>query len=235
MKKIYKKTHKIIKKKARILRAKYLDPVLVKNKKKIFCIGNNKTGTTSIKKAFEDLGYIVGIQREAEKLMKYYIKGDFKPIIKYCRTAQVFQDVPFSCPDTYRHLDDAFPGSKFILTVRDSAEQWYNSLVRFHSKKFGKGKMPTKEDFQNANYVWQGHPWEVFSCRYKTPEDDLYNKEMMINYYNNYNREIIKYFADRSDDFIVINVGESGSYQKLIRFLGIESPYQEFPWENKTT
>jgi hypothetical protein len=30
---------------------------------KIFCIGLFKTGTTSLKKAFQDLGYTVGDQR----------------------------------------------------------------------------------------------------------------------------------------------------------------------------
>lgn len=234
MKVILKRVRKKIKKQFKIGRSKYFNPLLVKDKQKIFCIGNNKTGTTSIKKAFEDLGYIVGLQREAEKLARYYIKGDFRPIIDYCRTAQVFQDFPFSCPETYKHLDKAFPGSKFILTVRDSPEQWYKSLVNFHSRKYGNGHVPTKQDLQNAYYVWKGRPWEVFSYKYKTPDDDPYNKAMLISFYNNYNNEIIEYFADRPDDFIVINVGEEGAYQKFVRFLGIDSPYSEFPWENKT-
>lgn len=212
-----------------------LYPILVRNKTKIFCIGNNKTGTTSIKKAFLDLGFIVGNQREAEKLMPHYINGNYAPIINYCKTAQVFQDLPFSCPETYKYVDEAYPKSKFILTVRDSAEQWYNSLIRFHSIKFGNGRVPTKQDLENAVYVWKGFPWEVFSHKYKTPEDDPYNKQILIDYYNSYNEGAIKYFAERPEDFIVINVGEKESYEKLMAFLDLKSPYAHFPWENKTS
>ena len=42
-----------------------------KGKQKIFCIGRNKTGTTSLKRAFEDLGYPVGDQRKAEILTEF--------------------------------------------------------------------------------------------------------------------------------------------------------------------
>ena len=117
-------------------------------KVKFFCIGRNKTGTTSLKRAFEDLGYPVGNQRKAEILAgKYYFEEKFQPIVDYCKTAQVFQDVPFSYPETYKHLDKAYPGSKFILTLRDSPEQWYRSITRFHAKMFGKeGRVPTVED-----------------------------------------------------------------------------------------
>ncbi len=82
---------------------------------KCFCIGRNKTGTTFLKRAFENLGYPVGNQRKAEILTgKYYFEGNFQPIVAYCESAQVFQDVPFSYPETYKHLDKAYPGSKFI-------------------------------------------------------------------------------------------------------------------------
>jgi hypothetical protein len=40
-------------------------------KVKYFCIGRNKTGTTSLKRAFEDLGYPVGDQRKAEILTEF--------------------------------------------------------------------------------------------------------------------------------------------------------------------
>src|SRR5207249_2275253 len=94
---IYEKTKK-----------EYVNPFLVKNKQKIFCIGRNKTGTQSLKKAMSDLGYITGNQRKAEKLIDYYKIRDFKPIIDFCKTAQFFQDVPFSWPFTFIAMDVAF-------------------------------------------------------------------------------------------------------------------------------
>lgn len=121
----------------KIIRTHIINPIKNYNKQKIFCVGRNKTGTTSLTKAFEDLGFVVGNQRTAERMLHHYKNRDFKPIIKYCKSAQVFQDFPFSYPETYKHLDKAYPNSKFILTIRDSADQWYNSVTKFHAKMFG--------------------------------------------------------------------------------------------------
>lgn len=204
-------------------------------KVKYFCIGRNKTGTTSLKQAFEDIGYPVGNQRKAEILTgKHYFQNEFQPIIDYCKTAQVFQDVPFSYPDTYKMLDKAYPGSKFILTIRDNPEQWYRSITSFHSKMFGKnGELPTAEDLKNAPYVWPGFMYNVIRV-HGTPDDDPYNREIMVNHYENYNKEVFNYFKNRPDDLLVINVSEKGAYKKFIDFLGIDSPFDDFPWENKT-
>jgi len=85
--------------------------IRVIGKQKIFCIGLNKTGTTSLKVEMEKLGYVVGNQLQAELLFDDWIKRDFKRLIRYCYTAQFFQDIPFSCPYTFITLDHAFPGS----------------------------------------------------------------------------------------------------------------------------
>ena len=92
-----------------------------RNRRKIFVIGRNKTGTTSLRRTFEELGFPVGDQREAERLYdRAYFEGRFEAIVDYCHSAQVFQDVPFGCPGTFRHLDAAFPSSLFILSSGQS-------------------------------------------------------------------------------------------------------------------
>lgn len=202
---------------------------------KIFCVGRNKTGTTSLKKAFEDLGFPVGDQRRAEILyLDHYFEGEFDSIIRYCRSAQVFQDVPFSVPDTFRYLDKAYPGSKFILTTRDSAEQWYSSITRFHAKLYGKnGRVPTTSDLMDATYIRKGAPYNTVRL-HATPDDDPYNKKIMIAHYEKHNLDVIEYFKDRPNDLLVLNVSQSGAYQRFIDFLGVVSPYDDFPWENRT-
>lgn len=207
----------------------------VKNKTKYFCIGRNKTGTTSLKKAFEQLGFIVGNQRRAEVLYdRYYFEENFAPVIEYCRTAEVFQDVPFSCPQTYKHLDRAYPDSKFILTVRNDAEQWYNSITRFHAKKFGKnGRVPSEDDLRKASYVRKGFMYNTLRL-HGTPGNDPYNHEIMTAHYEKHNRDVIEYFKDRPDDLLVLNLSDTDAYQKFLEFLGVESDSTEFPWENKT-
>jgi len=204
------------------------------SQRKIFCVGRNKTGTTSVKKAFKDLGFVVGNQRKAELLLPYYKEKNFTPIIEYCKSAEAFQDFPFSFPDTYRHLDEAFPNSKFILTIRNNAEEWYYSLTSFHGKFFGNGKIPTATDLQRADYVFKGWAWECNRLLYQTPEDDPYNKAMLIKHYLDHNEKIINYFRGRPYNFLVLNLAEKESYKKFCNFLEIESPFTEFPWENKT-
>jgi hypothetical protein len=208
---------------------------LVAGKTKYFCIGRNKTGTTSLNQAFLDLGFKVGDQREAELLYdRFYFQGNFAPVITYCERAQAFQDVPFSCPETYKHLDKAYPGSKFILTVRNDAEQWYQSITRFHSKMFGKnGLLPTSDDLRNATYVRPGFMFNTVRL-HNTPEADPYNKAIMTAHYESHNNAVRDYFAGRPDDLLVLNLSDPNAYKAFIKFLNVESPHDNFPWENKT-
>jgi len=205
------------------------------NAPKIFGIGNNKTGTTSLKMAMEDLGYKIGDQRKAELLHQEWAQRNFKPIIEYCKTAEFFQDFPFSKSFTFVALDQAYPNSKFILTVRDNPEQWYNSITKFHAKLWGKdGRIPTEEDLKNATYIYKGRPWEMNRLAAITPENDPYQKEALIQSYIDYNNSIINYFKHRSKDLLILNVAEKGAYPKLCQFLGLPLTTEEFPWENKT-
>jgi hypothetical protein len=213
----------------------YLTRRFVKNRTKYFCIGRNKTGTTSLKVAFQELGFIVGNQRQAELLANDYFNGNFQPIISYCNKAEVFQDVPFSWPDTYKILDKAYPNSKFILSVRDSSEQWYQSMINFQSKLFGKGTLPSLKDLKEVDYVYKGWSWNNKVKMFGLKEDDNpYDKEMLINHYEKHNNDVKTYFKDRPNDLLVINVSEIGAYQKLCSFIGISSENKDFPWVNKT-
>lgn len=207
----------------------------VKGKPKIFCIGRNKTGTTSLQAAFQELGYIVGHQRSAEILCdQHYYRGEFGPIIDYCKTAQVFQDVPFSLPETYKHLDRAYPGSQFILSVRDSPEQWYDSMIRFQIKKFGRdGKLPSADDLREATYLRKGWLYKRLEM-YGLSDDDPYNKEKLIAHYEKYNRDVQEYFAGRPGDLLVVNLAEPGAYRRFLEFIGAHSNRTEFPWENRS-
>lgn len=207
---------------------------LKKNKTKIFCIGQNKTGTTSLETFFKDHGYKVGNQRKAELLLDNYISRDWKPILNYCKTADVFQDIPFSNNFLYVLLDFYFPNSKFILTERDTPEQWYNSITKFHAKLFGlNSRIPTKEDLQNANYIEKGFIWKSFFEKYGEIKGDIYNKEHLIKNYLTRNEQIKHYFKN-NDNFLILNVSEKSAVEKLADFLAIKPMYNVFPWENKT-
>lgn len=204
-----------------------------RNCERVFCIGFNKTGTTSLARALRDLGYRVGDQRRAERLVDAWAVRDFRPIVRYCRTAEAFQEVPFSIPYTYQAMDMAFPGSRFILSVRDDEDEWYRSLTRFHAKMFGGGRLPTREQLEAARYCEPGWMWKVNRLRWSSPEDDPYHEGMLKESYRRHIHEARRYFEHR-DDLLVINVAEPGAYLEMCRFLGREPRYESFPWENRT-
>jgi hypothetical protein len=212
-----------------------LDRIIYRNKQKIFCIGRNKTGTTSLAKAMKDLGFKVGKQREAEALLDDWVKRDFSSIISYCMRSEFFQDVPFSLPYTYIALDQAFPGSKFILTIRDNPDQWYSSLINFHGKLWGNGNIPPKvEDLKKAIDPVTGTVYNKFKKIMNIPDEILYNKKIYIEHYMWHNKMVIDYFWHRKNDLLVLNVSENCAYQKLCAFLNVKSDKVDFPWENKT-
>lgn len=204
-----------------------------KGKGKVFCIGRNKTGTTSLEHVLKEFGYKLGDQTQGELLLQDYKNRNWKSIVKFCKTAEAFQDAPFSWPYTWLILHHYYPQAKFILTYRDE-EAWYNSLTKFHSKLFAKGeRIPTKEDLQNAKYRYKGFMWEVNRANYKTPEQDPYNKELLIAHYKRHNEDI-KHFFKGAKNFLAIDVSQPDSYNRLCNFLGEKLKHDDFPHLNKT-
>lgn len=210
---------------------------LAKPAKKIFVIGRNKTGTTSVAKALADGGYRVGDQRQAEWLMDDWIARDFRRIARYCRTADAFQDVPFSLAYTYQAMDQAFPGqAKFILTVRDNAEQWYESLVRYHSRLLQLPYCPPRvADLQAFPYVYPGWLWRQQEIVYGATESSVYDRELYMQHYREHNRAIMTYFRHRPRDLLVLNLAEESASERLCRFLDLPTGAIEIPHLNRSS
>lgn len=202
--------------------------------RKIFCIGFNKTGTTSLGAAFELFGYRLGDQHAAERLVDDWAQRDFRRLLQYCESADAFQDVPFSLPDTYVALDQAFPQSKFILTVRSSAREWFDSLTRFHTKIVGKNRLPTAADLREFAYLEPGWVWRAHQLIFGVDEADLYRRELYESQYEAHNAAVKKYFCNRPEDLLVLNLGDADSTTALCRFLGHEPAGLVMPHLNKS-
>jgi hypothetical protein len=198
---------------------------------KVFCIGLSKTGTTSLERALKDLGYRLGDQHQGELLLPAYAARNFRPIIEFCLTADAFQDAPFSFPFTYLALDQSFPNAKFILSVRDDSDQWYRSLIGFHSRLFGGGRIPVKDDLVRSTYSYPGFVWESTKILVNPREDDIYHKPTLVSYYDRHNADVRDYFRIKSN-FLEINLSDKTAYRKFCDFLGKEPVAQDFPWLN---
>ncbi len=99
-----------------------------KHHPKVFCIGYFKTGTNSVRQAFKILGYRTG------HLVKNIKKPDenWAEFIKRCNY-DAYTDNPIQF--LYKTIDEHFPDSKFILTIRDT-NSFKNSYFNYFKGTF---------------------------------------------------------------------------------------------------
>lgn len=201
--------------------------------KKIFCIGYNKTGTTSLYRAIEELGFKGCNLRKGEDLLYSIKANEWNEVYKFCSTAQVFKDIPFSLPSVWKKLYETYPNAKFILSERDDADQWFNSIKNFHKKGFGLSDDPTWEDIESIEYVKKGFVAEYMKYTFGKP-DKPYDKQSLIESYKLHNSEIKKFFKGK-ENFITVNVSNNDDYQRLCKFLNKPvSKDSKFPHYKKT-
>lgn len=109
-------------------------------------------------------------------------------------------------------------------------------MVKFHSKLYGNGKVPTWKDLKNARYVYRGWVYENRINIYGlTEKNHPFDKDKLITYYEERNESIKQYFKERPNDLIILNLSETNSYKKFCSFVGVYSDKNDFPWENKTS
>lgn len=204
-----------------------------KNAPKVFCIGRNKTGTTSMSRALTILGYRVAPQGDGQDLIFCWSQRNFMPIIDFCRDYEAFQDAPFSFPYTFQALDAAFPGSRFILTMRRDADAWYDSLIRFHKRHFA-GQLPTVRQLKATTYGHTGTAWDSQSLVFNIDEKTLYDRRVYKEQYDLHNAVVLDYFRHRPDDLLTMNLEEGRNWERLCSFLDKPIPSVQFPETNKT-
>ena len=98
---------------------------------KIFGIGFHKTGTSSLARALDMVGYnVTASYGLTDKNIATTVLPKAREIVPQF---DAFQDNPW--PLIYKELDAEYPGSKFILTVRPT-EEWLNSIVNHFGDQF---------------------------------------------------------------------------------------------------
>jgi hypothetical protein len=94
-------------------------------KQKVFGIGLNKTGTTTLGQCLVHLGYRHLSCRK--DLLQKYRQGDIQAIKTELDNYDSFEDWPY--PLMYRELFEFYPDARFILTTRLDAAAWLRSLM----------------------------------------------------------------------------------------------------------
>ncbi len=179
------------------------------NNPKIFGIGLNKTGTTTLGACGRILGFTtVGCRRDLfEDIVK---RNDFTRVRAVVDQYDLFEDWPW--PIIYRQLDEMYPGSKFILTTRSSAGVWLNSL---------KNHAMRTPLFKHCRKLAYG---------YNYPH---YREQEHLAYYQRHNDEVRAYFAGRENDFMEICWEDGEGWERLCAFLGKPVPDVPIPHANK--
>ncbi len=210
------------------------------NKIKIFCIGCLKTGTTSMESFLSENGFEIGDQGTAEKLILNWAKRDWKELIEYCKTADAFQDVPFSFPFTYVILDHAFPNSKFILTERENEEVWYSSYIRF-TKKIIKDRFALKDDklllpktIKAYDYRYKGYLFDVQKYGFNVDENNIYSPKIYKKVYNEHNSAVKNYFKFSPNKLLSVKLNNKDAKKIICEFLDVKYDNKPFPHLNKS-
>jgi hypothetical protein len=203
-----------------------------RNNKKIFVIGFNKTGTTSIDKSLEDFGFIRGKQWRFTVLFDNYLQGkcNMEEIFELIKSAEYFQDNPFSFPGFWREVYSRYPEAYYILPVRDSPTQWFNSMYSFHVKVFGNGESISEDDLKKA---YNGSGMAFRFNKHKFNGCPFYDADSYQAVYEKHNNDVRSFFNGK-ENFIEINVAVKDSYLKMCDFLNVKPLRDSFMWLNKT-
>jgi 3'-phosphoadenosine 5'-phosphosulfate (PAPS) 3'-phosphatase len=180
-------------------------------KSKLFGIGLSKTGTTSLANALQILGYKTKDNMGVVK----YATGDLSSVdLDVVDAHDALTDTPI--PSFYRALDARYPGSKFILTVRDS-EGWLTSCKKQFTQRFAERQTDAHK--------------RLFLDLYGT---DVFDEHRFASGYARFVDGAREYFMDRPHDLLIINVTAGEGWEQLCPFLGRPVPDLPFPKANVT-
>jgi hypothetical protein len=174
---------------------------------KVFGIGLNKTGTKTLGVCLNQLGYAhKSVDRPAFELFK---KGDINGLFNIIDKYDSFEDWPW--PLIYKEVDEKYPDSKFILTIRKTPESWFKSLCR-HADYTG----PT--EFRKHIYG------------YEMPRK---HKQHHLDFYDKHVKDVTDYFKSQPEKLLIVCWENGDGWEKLSSFLGFDCPNVPLPHTNK--
>jgi hypothetical protein len=178
---------------------------------KIFGIGLPKTGTTSLGYCFRRLGFK---HRSYDMDLAVQVKrNQLAPVLAEVERHEAFEDWPWFA--IYRELDQEFPNSKFILTMRKDTDTYVTSLKGHHDREGIRRKDFIKPHWWNEVHGVEPAEWD-------------YDKSALR--YERHNRDVLEYFGERVDKDLLVVCWENGDgWSKLCSFLNKRIPDEPFP------
>lgn len=185
---------------------------------RIFGIGMHRTATTSLHKAFQILGFdsLHWGTGEAPRIWREMHRSGRSATLEQW---YALSDLPI--PLLYRKLDAAYPGSKFVLTVRDE-QKWLASVERLWQPEHNPNR-----------WMWDAYP---FSHRIHTVlyGQRAFDAAVFLDRYRRHNAEVMEYFKNRPGDLLVMDMEAGAGWPELCGFLDVTVPSARYPVENRT-
>ena len=175
-------------------------------KTKLFGIGLQRTGTTSLHHALLALGW----RSAPDSIALFY---DISAPLR--NEYDAFFDNPI--PLLYPKLDKLCPDSKFILTTRPLSD-WLRSAEWLYKV----GIPQLSPELQRAAA-------EIHTAFYGIAHFDSAHFEA---FWQSYHTDVRHYFKNREADLLTINITDDLGWQPLCSFLGVDIPAIPFPNRN---
>ena len=185
-------------------------------KGKIFGLGLSRTGTRSLTGALQMLGYDCSHYPIDEDTYVELSNGQYDlTLLKYHDGLTDITTAPF-----YEQFDKAYPGSKFVLTVRDK-EAWLKSCSAhwFNRPAFKDTQDPDEEVHLRMRQFLRS---AVYGCYNFIPKRFSW-------VYDRHVRSVMEYFKDRPEDLLIIDICSGEGFEKLAPFLNRPTPALPFP------
>jgi hypothetical protein len=122
-------------------------------------------------------------------------------------------------PLLYKDLDEAYPGSRFILTVRDE-DAWIRSVEKFWTYEGNRHRWTWDVD---------GFSHKMHGIIYGTVEFD---EQTFRDRYRRHNLAVMQYFRGRSD-FLRLEMNGESSMDELCSFLGLRPVDGKLPHSHR--
>jgi hypothetical protein len=176
---------------------------------KVLGIGLGRTGTTSLARALQVLGY------RTKHCPDFYLGDDGQLIIspEQVRGYEALTDEPTIL--VYEDVDRDYPGSKFILTTRE-LESWLTSI-----QNNGDALREHREQFPAIPVL--------FESLYGTP---TFDREKFVASHHRHVAAVRDYFGERPDDLLEMDISAGDGWEKLCPFLDKQVPDRPFPKRN---
>lgn len=183
---------------------------------RIFGVGMQKTATTSLHHAFQILGIDSlhwGTGEAAAIWEEVNCAGRSPTVEKFYAVS----DNPI--PVLYQKLDANYPGSKFILTIRDE-EKWIKSVERLWNPEYN----PTR---------WMWDVWPISNRIHRALYGRIdFDENTMLSCYRRHNADVREYFKHRPHDLLIMDMDNGAGWKELCHFLDLPIPRAAYPVSN---